>query len=174
MAFIDYMNQSTNSQQQQTGQQAQTQANTYNPAQQGLQSNLGGFYNTLLQGNIPSSFTNPAAPMQAYSANFDNMIMPGYAANFGPGSSAGNSAKALGMEQLQGQLYNTGVGNFMNALSGATNYSFNPIGGTGSGTTSGTAAGQGSNTTGINPLLMLLMGALGGIGGGISGLTGGP
>lgn len=162
MGLADYLSQTFQQQGTQAGQNAGQQMNMYNPAQQGLQGSLGGFYNQLLQGNIPQQFTNPQAPLQAFSANFDNQVMPGLAAQYGPGSSFANSAKAQGLQQLQGQLYNTGVGNFMNALGGAGNYAFNPIGGTTSGTQAGQNAMAGQTVNTINPLLIMLLNAIGG------------
>jgi len=166
---------------QQTG--SQQQQNMYNPTQQGLQSGLGMLYNQLLQGNIPSSFTNPAAPMAAYNANFTNTLMPQYAAQYGAGSPVGLSQQALGMQQLQGSLYNTGVNNFLNALGGGNNYAFNSIGqsGTQAGNTSTTNQGSqtgtsldntsssGYNQSMINPLLLLLSGGASGVGNYLSG-----
>lgn len=157
MALTDYLSQTFQQQGNQAGQQAQTQANLYNPQQQGLQGNLGGFYNQLLQGNIPQQFTNPQPAIDAFSANFDNTVAPGIASQFGAGSNVIGSQKALGLQQLQGQLYNTGVGNFMNALGGAGNYAFNPIGGIGTGTTQAAQDQSGQNANQINPVMYALL-----------------
>lgn len=162
MALTDYMGQQAQQSGQQAGQQSQQQQNVYNPQQQGIQGDLGGFYNQMLQGNIPQSFTNPSAPMQAFSANFDNNVAPGLAATYGAGSSAANSQKALAMQQLQGSLYNTGVGNYMNALGGAQNYAFNPIGGTSQGANQGQQLGASQTMNTINPIMMLLQSLLSG------------
>ena len=173
MALANYLTQTYQQQGTQAGQQAQQQANVYNPQQQALQGGLGGFYNQLLQGNIPSQFTNPQAPMQAYTANFQNTLMPQYAAQYGAGSPAGLSAEAQGMQQLQGQLYNTGVGNFMTALGGAGNYAFNPIGGTGTQANTAQTGLAGTNTTGINPLVLALLGGTSGLGSSLGNLLSG-
>jgi hypothetical protein len=130
--------------------------NTYSPGQQQLQGNLGNLWQSFLSGNIPSSFTNPQAAINAYNTNFQTSVAPGMAAQYGAGSPAIGSANALGLAQLQGQLYNTGVNNFLGALGGGTNYALGmPTGQQGS--YGSQAAGQysGTQTSQINPLALL-------------------
>lgn len=154
--YVPYQNLTTN---QQTG-QAQTgtsqQQNTFTPGQTGVQNNLGGLWQSFLQGNIPSSFTNPAAATNAYQSNFNTQVAPGLAAQYGAGSPVIGSQNALGLAQLQGNLYNTGVQNYAGALGGGTNYALGmPTGGVGA--TAAQAAGtmNQTQTSGINPLAFL-------------------
>jgi len=131
-----------------------TTANTFTPGQTGVQNNLGGLWSSFLQGNIPSSFTNPAAATNAYQSNFQTQVAPGLAAQYGAGSPVIGSQNALGLAQLQGNLYNTGVNNFLGALGGGSNYALGMPTGTGS-TQAGLNQSQGTQTTGINPLAFL-------------------
>jgi hypothetical protein len=160
--YVPYLQTTQN----QTAQQANTgttaQNNTYGVGQTNLQGNLGSLYQSLLGGNIPSSFTNPAAATTAYNSNFQQQVAPGMAATLGAGSPAINSQNALGLAQLQGNLYNTGVQNYSNALGQATNYGLTPTGGTGSTTGQGASASQGQSTSNINPLALLISSLLGG------------
>jgi len=155
MSLTSYLTQTGTQAQQQAGSQAGQTTNQYNPAQQGLQGSLGGFYNQLLQGSIPSAFTNPAAATSAYNTNFQSAVAPGIAAQFGGGSNQMASQQALGLSNLQGQLYNTGVSNFLNALGGGSNYAFNPTGAVNSGNTLGATNTQTTNQNQVNPLVFL-------------------
>jgi hypothetical protein len=128
-----------------------TTSNAYTQGQQNLQGNLGNLWQSFLSGNIPSSFTNPAAATNAYQSNFQSQVAPGLAAQYGAGSPVIGSQNALGLAQLQGQLYNTGVNNFLGALGGGTNYALGMPIGTGS-TQAGLYSGQSTQAGGINPL----------------------
>lgn len=134
-----------------------TQAsNVYTPGQTSLQGNLGNLWSSFLGGNVPSSFTNPAAATTAYQSNFNTQVAPGLAAQYGAGSPAIGSANALGLANLQGQLYNTGVNNFLSALGGGSNYALGlPTGTTGAYGQQQQGAAQGQQTTNINPLALL-------------------
>jgi len=148
---------SQNTAQQQAGTTGQQQQNTYTPGQTGLQGNLGNLYQQLLQGQIPSSFTNPAAATQAYQNNFNSQVAPGIAAQNGAGSPAIASQQALGLSQLQGQLYNQGVQNYTNALGQGAQYALSPTGVNSNQQTNQTSqqATQGQQTVGANPLVFL-------------------
>lgn len=175
MALTDYQTQQTAQTGINAGQQAQVQQNTYTPGQQGLQDNLGGFYNQLLQGNIPQSYTAPQPLVNAFNSDFDQNVAPGIASQFGPGSNQIGSQHALALQQMLGNQYNLGVGNYMNALGGATNYAQNPTGSASTGTNAGTQAQSGTNDTTINPLFYMLMQSLGNsVSGGIQNAFGGP
>ena len=155
MSLTDYLTQTGSQAQTAVGGQTGTNMTAYNPAQQGLQSDLGGMYNQLLQGNIPQSFTNPAAATSAYQNNFNQQVAPGIAAQYGGGSNQMASQQALGLSNLQGQLYNTGVSNFMNALGGGSNYAFQGQGNTtGQSNISATDTST-TNSNQINPLVFL-------------------
>ena len=140
----------------QANQSTSTQQNTFTPGQQQVQGNLGNLWQSFLQGNIPSSFTNPAAATNAYNSNFNQNIAPGLASTYGAGSPQIASNNALGLAQLQGNLYNTGVNNFMSALTSGSNYGLTPTGATGSNAGFGANTMQGTSTTNMNPLGFLL------------------
>jgi hypothetical protein len=131
-----------------------TTNNAYTAGQTGLQNNLGSMWQSLLSGNIPSSFTNPAAATNAYQSNFQTQVAPGLAAQYGAGSPVIGSQNALGLAQLQGNLYNSGVNNFLGAMGSGTNYALGMPTGTGS-TQAQSGQSSGSQTTGINPLAFL-------------------
>jgi hypothetical protein len=146
--------------QSQTGQQANQgtsqQQNTFTPGQTALQGQLGGLYSALLGGNIPSSFTNPAAATTAYNSNFNTQVAPGLASQYGAGSPVIGSQNALGLAQLQGNLYNTGVQNYTNALTAGSNYGLGmPTGAQGATTGNAQSASQGTSNTDINSLALL-------------------
>lgn len=160
---------------QQSGTSAGTQANTgtsanqntFTPGQTGVQGQLGDLWSSFMQGNIPSSFTTPQAPMNAYTSNFNQNVAPQIASQYGAGSPQIASQEALGMQQLQGNLYNTGVNNYANALTGGTNYGLGmPTGGAGATTGTAVNAGQTQSTSGINPLAFALQALMAGTSGG--------
>jgi hypothetical protein len=154
--YVPYLQTTQNQTGQQVNTGAQQQLNAYTPGQQGLQGNLGGLYQSLLSGNIPNSFTNPAAATNAYNTNFQTQVAPQMAAQFGAGSPAIASQQALGLAQLQGNLYNTGVQNYMGALGQGSNYALGmPIGGSGAQQAQGANSLQGTDTSNINPLAFL-------------------
>jgi hypothetical protein len=129
---------------------------TYTPGQTDTQGQLGGLWQSFMQGNIPSSFTNPAAATNAYNTNFQTQVAPGLAAQYGAGSPVIGSQNALGLAQLQGNLYNTGVNNYQGALSGGSNYALGmPTGNVGSYGNQGVQQQSGQNQYGINPLALL-------------------
>jgi hypothetical protein len=59
------------------------------------------------------------------------------------------------MQQMQGNLYNTGVSNYNNALNSGTNYALSSTGQTGQTAGQGQTAQDQSQTSGINPLAFL-------------------
>lgn len=157
--YVPYQQQQFN----QSGVQGQsgTQANTYTPGQQGVQGQLGPLWQSFLQGNIPSSFTTPQAPMNAFVSNYNQNVAPGIAAQYGAGSPVNASNEALQMQQMQGNLYNTGVSNYLSGMAGGSNYALGMPTGT-SGTQAGLTQSQGTQTTGINPLALALQSLLSG------------
>lgn len=166
--YVPYQQSTYNNQtaQQTAGNQGQTSQNVYSPGQTALQGNLSGLYQQLLSGQIPSSFTNPQPAIDAYKNNFNSQVAPGLAANYGAGSPAIASQQALGLSQLQGQLYNSGVQNYTNALGQGAQYALSPTGALNNQTsnTSSQQNSQGQQTVGANPLIFLanLLGGLGG------------
>lgn len=163
--YVPYQNLNTGTVNNQAQAGSQQQQNTFTPGQTGVQNNLGGLWQSFMQGNIPSSFTNPAAATNAYNTNFDTQVAPGLAAQYGAGSPVIGSQNALGLANLQGQLYNTGVGNFLGALGGGTNYALGmPTGASGSSNQQATQVGNQNQQGGINPLAFLAS-ILGNIGG---------
>jgi hypothetical protein len=152
--YVPYQNlNTTQNTAQQTGGQT---ANTFTPGQTGTQGQLGGLWQSFLSGQIPSSFTNPAAATNAYQSNFQSQVAPQIASQYGAGSPQIASQNALGLSQLQGQLYNTGVGNFMSALGGGSNYALGMPTGSQTGQTGMQTSNQ-AQTSGINPLAYALM-----------------
>jgi len=125
----------------------------YTPGQQALQGNLGSLYQNILAGQIPSSFTNPQAAINAYNTNFQQSVAPQLAAQYGAGSPQIGSQNALGLAQLQGNLYNTGVQNYLGALGQGTNYALGmPVGQTGSYGQQALGSQQGQYQSNITPL----------------------
>ena len=131
------------------------QQNTFTPGQTQTQGNLGSLWQSFMGGNIPSSFTTPQAPMNAFTSNYNQNIAPGVASTYGAGSPVNASNEALQMQQMQGNLYNTGVQNYNNALNSGTNYALSPTGQTGQTAGQGQTAQDQSQTSGINPLAFL-------------------
>lgn len=159
-------------QQQSTG----NTSNTYNQGQTDLQGSLPSFYNNLLSGNIPSSFTTPQAPVTAYEQNFQSMQAPSLALNGGSGSPMIAGQEAQGLAQLQSNLYQQGASNYMNALGGATNNAFTATGANnsqdGSGAQTGTGAANqsydqndNSNYTALQSIMSILSGTPGAVAG---------
>lgn len=161
--YVPYMQTTQSQAAQQANTGAQQQQNTYTPGQSDVQGSLGGLYQQLLGGNIPSSFTNPAAATNAYNSNFQTQVAPGLAAQYGAGSPQIGSQQALGLAQLQGNLYNSGVQNYMGALGQESNYALGmPTGASSTTQGQGATAQQGVSSTGTNPLIFLLSSLLGG------------
>lgn len=163
--YVPYIQQSGTTAGQQANQGTSAQQNTFTPGQQQVQGDLGNLWQSFMQGNIPSSFTNPAAATNAYQSNFQSQVAPGLAAQYGAGSPVIGSQQALGLAQLQGNLYNTGVNNFLGAMGGGTNYALGmPTGGQGATTGQAAQQGQSQMTSGINPLAFALQALMGGTG----------
>lgn len=108
------------------------QQNTYQPWQTGLQAQAGQAAGNFLQtGNLPGTFGAPPQVTQAYIDNFNRSVAPQLAAQYGAGSPAIGSQLALGLEQLQAQVYQNQSANFSNALNTAGGLGFQAIGQTG-------------------------------------------
>lgn len=155
--YVPYM-QTTQSQ---TGSTANTGAqqnlNTFTPGQTQTQGNLGNLWQSFMQGNIPSSFTTPQAPMNAFTSNYNQNIAPQVASTYGAGSPVNASNEALQMQQMQGNLYNTGVQNYSNAMTGGTNYALGmPIGANSATQGQGATASNGQSTSMMGLLAALL------------------
>lgn len=108
------------------------QQNTYQPWQTGLQAQAGQAAGNFLQtGNLPGTFGAPPQVTQAYIDNFNRSVAPQLAAQYGAGSPAIGSQLALGLEQLQAQVYQNQSANFSNALNTAGGLAFQSVGQTG-------------------------------------------
>ena len=154
--YVPYIQQSGSTTGNQANAGSSATANTYGAGQTALQNQLGGLYSSYLNGQIPSSFTNPQPAINAYNTNFQTSVAPGLAAQYGAGSPVIGSQNALGLAQLQGNLYNTGVQNYTNALTAGSNYGLTPIGNTGATAGQSATADQYQMTSGINPLAFAL------------------
>ena len=120
--------------------------NTYTPAQQQLQQEAANAATQFLQtGNLPGTFADPPSVINAYMENFNQNIAPELAAQYGAGSPEIGSQMAIGLEQLQAQLYQTQSSNFNNALNTIGNQAYTPVGQTQQQASTGTST---SNTTG--------------------------
>jgi hypothetical protein len=116
----------------QTGNQQNTGttnvAGQYNPAQTALQGQLPSLYQSVLAGNIPQTFTAPQAAIDAYQQQFDAWKAPQLAASGGAGSPMMAANQAMGLSNLMGNLYQSGVGNYNNTLGQAGNLAFQQTG----------------------------------------------
>lgn len=113
------------------GQTQGTQNNTYQPWQSGLQQQVGQAAGNFLQtGNLPGTFGTPQVVTDAYISNWKQNVAPMLAAQYGAGSPALGSSLALGLQQLQAQVYQNQSNNFSNALSSAGNTAFTATGNT--------------------------------------------
>lgn len=143
----------------------QAQSNQYTPGQAALQGQLGGAYSNLLNGQVPSDYTNNPNLVGAYTTAF-NQNAPTQAFQGGAGTPQLQSNYAMGLQNLLANQFNTGTQNYQNSLAGASNFAQNPIGATGStsGNTYGTQGFQGTtNQTISQPIsLVNLLSALGG------------
>ncbi len=100
-------------------------ANTYSPWQQQLQQQAGQAVGSFIQsGNLPGTFGAPQAVFDAYSANYDRFVAPQIAAQGGAGAPAIASNKALGLQQLAGQVYQNQAGNYAAGIGQAGNLAF--------------------------------------------------
>ena len=151
-----------------TGNQAGSTTNQYGANQQALQSQLPSLYQSLLAGNIPSSFTAPQAAIDNYNQQFQNWTAPQLALKGGAGSPMIAANQAMGLSNLMSNLYQQGVGNYTNALGSANQNAFQAIGANTTGNTSstGTTAGTNDTTTDqtqtqTNPLLQQLLQLIG-------------
>ena len=130
-------------QQQQTGQQAQ--ANTYLPWQSTLQQEAGNAAgNYVTTGAPPPGVTGADQALQsAYVDQYNQYVAPQIAAAQGPGSSALGSQLALGLEQLDANVYGTNLSAYENAIAQAGTLGFTPVG------TTGTQSQAATGTTGL-------------------------
>lgn len=145
-----------------TGSNTQLNANNYTGQQQALQGQSLGVMSGLLNGSqqIPQNFMAPSqAQYDQYAMNFNKYIAPKLANTYGAGSSVIGGQMAEGMANLAGTVGQNATSNYLNAISNAAGYAFNPIGTSQSGTnaqqltgnqkTSGWAAGQTFDTEGL-------------------------
>jgi hypothetical protein len=145
-------------------QSATNQQNLYTPGQQALENQLTSGYSNLLNGQVPSQFTNNPQLIGAYQTAY-NAGAPATAFQGGAGSPQMQSNYAQGLQSLLANQYNTGITNYANILGGA---GANALTGTGSNTTnqgsiqsSGYGNGNFSSTTSQSLIAALL-----GLGGG--------
>ena len=136
------------------------QANQYNAGQMALQNQLSGtLSNYLSTGNTPSGFTNNPAAVQNLNNQLNNQTNPAIAAQFGAGSPQIGAQDALAQTNLAAQNYQFGVSAYQQALGGASNMAYTPIGQTQS--QSGQSSASGSSVSGSGygtSLLSLLLG----------------
>ena len=141
---VNNQQQATTTQQQaQTGQQAQS--NVYQPWQTGLQQTAGtAAGNYVTSGGPPPGVTGADPALQhAYVDQYNQYVAPQIAAAQGPGSSALGSQLALGLEQLNANVYGTNLSAYENAIAQAGTLGFNAVG------TTGTQGQQSTGTTGL-------------------------
>jgi hypothetical protein len=113
----------------QQGGSTSQQMNQYNPGQLQLQQLLPGMFSSALQGGeVPSFFTAPQAVFDAANANFRDSVAPGLVARFGAGSPQLAGLQARMNQDLAANLYQSGVGNFLNYLNSAGAYATTPMG----------------------------------------------
>ena len=112
----------------QQGQTAGATANQYTPAQQQLQSQLGGNYSQYMSGQVPTSFTAPPQVIGQYEQEFNNFVAPGLATQYGAGSPQIGEQASFGLGNLLANQYQQGLSNYNNAMSGASNYAMTPVG----------------------------------------------
>jgi hypothetical protein len=112
-----------------TGTLGQQQQNQYGAGQQALQQQLPGTLSNFLQtGNLPGTFAAPPQVLSAYQSNFNQMVAPQLAAQYGAGSPVLGSQETMGLQQLLSNLYQTQSNNFNNDLNTGANIAFNAIG----------------------------------------------
>ena len=154
-----------NNQQQSNQATTNLQSNQYNAGQQQLQSQLGAGYSGYLSGQIPQSFTAPQQVVDNFTHTYQNNVVPGLVAQYGAGSPqiAGQYGNALA--NLYSNLYQTGVANYGNALSGAAGYATTPMGqsqaGTGAANANTDQTVAGAQASGYGSLIPLILAALG-------------
>lgn len=151
-------------------------ANTYNAAQTANQSALPAFYANLMNGQIPSSFTHPQAAIDAFNNDFQNVQAPNLALSGGAGSPMIARNQAMGLSNLESNLYNTGVSNYINALGAGTNNAYQSTGAENNTASSGAQQGTGaanqsyqqndnSNYSALQSIINILQGTPGAIAG---------
>lgn len=113
-------------------------ANTYTPAQQALQQQLGNAYSQYVAGTVPSSFTAPQQVIDQWKREFNNFVTPGLSAQYGAGSPQIGEQQSFGLGHLLASLYGQGYSAYGNALGGASNFAMSPVGKTVQEDTSGT------------------------------------
>lgn len=137
---------STNTTQNQTG--SETQNNVYLPWQQTLGGQTGAALgNYITSGGPPPGVTGANDALNnAYTHSYMQNVAPQMAAAQGPGTSAIGSGLALGLEQLNADVYGTNLNAYLNATGQAGPLSLTPTGETGQQSQSSTGHAN-SNTT---------------------------
>lgn len=106
-----------------------TNANIYDQGQQALQGTLTNALSNLTStGQTPNTFTAPQALIDQYNQQFSNTVAPGLANQYGANSPQIASQQNQGLVNLLGNQYNTGVGNYLNALNAAAPTAFQALG----------------------------------------------
>lgn len=123
-------NQAVNAQQTGTTTGNQNQANTYSGGQAALQQATIDAAGNYIQSGAPPPGVTGAPPqlVSAYMSQFNQNVAPQIAAAQGPGSAAIGSNLALGLEQLNANVYGTNLNAYQNAMAQAGSLAFNPIG----------------------------------------------
>jgi hypothetical protein len=121
----------------------QNQNNVYLPWQQQLQGTVGTALNNYgTTGTPPPGVVGADQALnQAYTDSFNQFVAPQIAASGGPGSPALGSDLALGLEQLNANVYGTNLGAYETALGQGVTASLTPT---------GVAGAQGQTTTGTS------------------------
>ncbi len=137
----------------QTGSQSgtQNQNNVYQPWQQNLAQTAGtAAGNYITSGAPPPGVTGAdQALSQAYTDQYNQYVAPQIAAAQGPGSAALGSQLALGLEQLNANVYGTNLSAYENAIAQGGTIGLTPEGVTGAQgtTTTGTANQKSTSNT---------------------------
>jgi hypothetical protein len=121
-------NATTTQNQTQTGNE--TQSNVYLPWQGSLQQTAGTAAGNYVTSGAPPPGVTGAPPQlqQAYVNSYNRFVAPQIAAAQGPGSSALGSELALGLEQLNANVYGTNLSAYQNAINQAESIGFNSVG----------------------------------------------
>jgi hypothetical protein len=130
---------------------SQAQSNVYQPWQQTLAQEAGTAAGNYVTGGTPPPGVTGAdqALEQAYTDQYNQVVAPQIAAAQGPGSSALGSQLALGLEQLNANVYGTNLSAYQNAINQAGTIGLTPEGVTGTQgqTTTGTQAQTSTSNT---------------------------
>lgn len=139
-----------------TNQQA-TQ-NQYGAGQEALQGQLGGLYQNLLAGQVPTQFTQNPNLIGQYNTQFSQNVAPQLAIQGGAGNPQIASNYVQGLQSLLANQYNIGIGQYMQALGGASGFGLTPIGQSGNSygqTWGGNSYNQTGNQTTSIPFSLL-------------------